>query len=216
MDVLHILKKIEKESIGMVRPAGELIIERYGQNPFLVLVSCILSLRTKDAVSLSASIRLFKYAMTPQELLSIPVKKIEKLIYPVGFYRQKSAQLHELCQQLLDKHAGLVPNTKDELIALKGVGLKTTNLVLAQGFNIPALCVDIHVHRISNRLGLVNTKTPEQTEVALKKVIPQEYWIKYNSLLVMWGQNICLPLSPYCSRCPLKEVCPKKEVKKSR
>jgi endonuclease-3 len=193
---------------GMVVPAATSIVAHYGRNPFLVLVSCILSLRTRDAVSLAASHRLFAHAQTPQSLLDLPHTTIEKLIYPTGFYRNKTKQLLALSAILLEKYQGTVPHTEKELMALPGVGPKTTALVLSEGFGIPAICVDTHVHRISNRLGLIHTKTVEETEIELKKLLPKKQWSEFNKLMVMWGQNICTPVSPKCSICPLLPLCP--------
>jgi endonuclease III len=193
---------------GMIQPAATTIVAEYGRNPFLVLVSCILSLRTKDAVSLASSHRLFAHAQTPQALLLLPPTTIEQLIYPTGFYRQKTKQLLQLCAIILEKYQGKVPNTEKELMALPGVGPKTTALTLSEGFGIPAICVDTHVHRISNRLGLVKTENVEETESELKKLLPKEYWSEFNKLMVMWGQNICVPVSPKCSICPLLPLCP--------
>jgi endonuclease III len=213
---ITIIELMRTATKDMVEPAATSITRQYGRNPFLVLVSCILSLRTKDTVSLPASQRLFAHAQTPQALLLLSPATIEKLIYPTGFYRQKTKQLLALSAILLKKYDGLVPNTHEKLIALPGVGPKTTSLVLSEGFGIPAICVDTHVHRISNRLGLVATKSPSQTEEALKKVLPQEYWSEFNKLLVMWGQNICVPISPKCSICPLRPLCPQIGVTKHR
>jgi endonuclease-3 len=201
---------------SMVDPAATSIIKQYGRNPFLVLVSCILSLRTKDSVSLPASKRLFKQAQTPQALLLLSAVTIEKLIYPTGFYHQKTKQLLAICSILLEKYQGTVPNTLEKLMALPGVGPKTANLVLSEGFGIPAICVDTHVHRISNRLGLVQTKNPAETEKALTLLLPKQYWSEYNKLMVMWGQNICVPISPKCSICPLLPLCPQIGVSKHR
>lgn len=201
---------------GMVEPATSSIVAKWGKNPFLILVSCILSLRTKDTVSLPASERLFTKAQTPEQLLNLSLAEIERLIYPCGFFRQKSKQLKQLSLALIEKFNGKVPSTEQELLELTGVGRKTANLVLSEAFDIPALCVDTHVHRISNRLGLVDTRTPEETEIELKKVIPQEYWRDYTRLLVTWGQNICVPISPHCSICPLFDLCERKGVTTSR
>lgn len=201
---------------GMVEPASVTIKQKYGQDPYLILISCLLSLRTKDTVSLPASLRLFEHARTPQEMLAVPIKTIEQLIYPCGFYRRKAIQLHYVSQVLLDRFNGVVPSTQEALLSIKGVGIKTANLVLGEGFSIPALCVDTHVHRISNRLGLVSTKTPEETEKALQAVLPPEYWIEYNYLLVKWGQNVCVPISPFCSKCPIRSLCPRIGVTSSR
>jgi len=197
-------------------PAASEIVRLYGRDPFLILISCILSLRTKDTVSLPASLRLFSLAKTPKNLLKVPSVTLEQAIYLCGFYRQKTKQIHRICAQLLTDFDGIVPASRDALLRLPGVGIKTANLVLAEGFEIPALCVDTHVHRISNRLGLVTTETPEKTGQALQKVIPKNYWCEFNKLLVMWGQNKCMPKSPYCSICPLNKLCPKIDVTKNR
>lgn len=211
--IMHMLRQATR---GMPEPASVEVVSAYGRDPYLVLISCLLSLRTKDTVSWPASDRLFRLVRTPSGILKLPLSSIEKLIFPVGFYRRKAALLHSISQTLLDRFSGHVPSTRAELLSLKGVGLKTANLVLAQGFGISAICVDVHVHRISNRLGLVNTKTPEETEAALVRIVPQQYWIEFNSLLVKWGQNVCVPISPHCSRCPLAPVCPRKGVTRSR
>lgn len=213
IQIVHILRNATQ---GMVEPAVTQIVNQYGQDPFLVLASCLLSLRTKDTVSLPASLRLFQHATTPQQMLTLPIPTIEKLIYPCGFYRTKAKTLHSVSQQLLDQFNGKVPATRAELMSLKGVGPKTANLVLAEGFNVPAICVDTHVHRISNRLGLVTSTTPEETEVQLQQVLPPEYWSEWNRLMVMWGQNICVPISPFCLKCPVFDLCPKVGVTKKR
>lgn len=200
----------------MVQPASVSIVAEFGKDPFLILVSCLLSLRTKDSVSLSASKRLFKCAKTPQQMLKLSVWQIEKLIYPTGFYHRKARLLHAVSSDLLARFDGKVPAHLDDLLSIKGVGRKTANLVLGMAFDIPSICVDTHVHRVSNRLGLVKTKTTQETELALKKIIPRQYWIEFNHLLVMWGQNICVPLSPFCSRCALFDVCPRVGVTRSR
>lgn len=212
----EIIKKLIESTAGMVEPSIVSIVKKYGQDPFLILISCILSLRTKDNVSLPASIRLFDLAKTPELMLELSIRQIEVAIYPVGFYKQKSKNIHKICKILIEKYNSRVPDSQKELLSLPGVGLKTANLVLGQGFGIPAICVDTHVHRISNRLGLVNTKSPEETEIELNKVLPEKYWLVYNNLLVKWGQNICVPISPFCSKCAISHLCPKKGVKKSR
>lgn len=216
MTISHLIATLQKVTSSMPKPAAQLIIQRYGKDPFLILISCILSLRTTDKVSYAASVRLFELARTPQEMIGIPEEKIAACIFPVGFYKKKAYTIKCISFVLLKQCERTVVPTKDQLLALPGVGLKTANLVLGYAYNIPAICVDTHVHRISNRLGLVQTKTPEQTEEALKKIIPQTYWIELNSLLVMWGQNICSPQSPKCSVCPLADVCAKVAVTKSR
>lgn len=209
---IQIISLLEKATVEMVPAASGQVVKKYGRNPFLVLISCLLSLRTKDSVSLPASLRLFEYAHAPQTLLLLPIQQIEQLIYPVGFYRKKAQLLHKVCHELIERFDGCVPSTEEELLSLPGVGRKTMNLVLGEGFGIPAICVDTHVHRIANRLGLVETKKPEDTEFALKQVIPRNVWIRFNHLLVQWGQNICVPISPKCSACVLSPVCPKKGV----
>jgi len=211
--IIEILRYATK---NMIEPAATTIVKQYGRNPFLVLVSCILSLRTKDAVSLAASKRLFEHAQTPQQLLLLSFHGIEQLIYPVGFYRQKTKNIQKISQILIDKYNDEAPGNQQDLMNLPGVGPKTTALVLSQGFGIPAICVDTHVHRVSNRLGLVQTKTVFETEQQLKELLPKKYWSEYNSLIVMWGQNICVPISPKCSICPLLPLCPQIGVTRHR
>ncbi len=177
------------------------------KSPFLVLISCLLSLRTKDETTLPASERLFKLADSPSGMLRLSVAEIEKAIYPVGFYKTKACTIHRICHDLIERFEGKVPDTIDQLLTLHGVGRKTANLVLTEGFGKLGVCVDTHVHRISNRLGYVKTKTPEETEWALRKKLPEEFWIEYNSLLVVWGQNVCRPISPFCSRCAVEKYC---------
>jgi len=176
-------------------------------DPFRVLISCLLSLRTKDKVTGEASERLFKFARTPKALSQLSVKKIERTIYPVGFYRVKAKRIKDLSRVILRKHNGKVPNTIDDLLMLKGVGRKTANLVATLGYGQDGICVDTHVHRITNRLGLVRTKTPTHTEFALREIIPVRYWKELNSLLVAFGQGICKPISPLCSRCRVRPFC---------
>ena len=213
IEIIHTLRQATK---GMVEPAVTQIIAEYGRDPFLVLISCLLSLRTRDTVSLPASRRLFTVAKSPQEILNIPLERLEKIIYPVAFYRKRAQQLHGVCKDLIERFDAKVPSSEEDLLSFKGVGRKTMNLVRGEGFGIPAICVDTHVHRISNRFGLVATKTPEETEMALRKLLPQKYWIEYNRLLVMWGQNIRVPILPFCSRCAIAHLCQKVGVKKSR
>ncbi len=185
-------------------------------DPYKVLVSTVLSLRTKDATTLEASKRLFEIAPTIEDLYNLDEKTIEKTIYPVGFYRTKAKNLKRIAKIILEKHGGKIPDSMGELLKLPNVGRKTANLVLAKGYNIPAICVDVHVHRISNRFGLIKTKTPFETEMELRKILPKRYWIEYNDLLVPFGQNLCTPVSPFCSKCPLREYCDRVGVEKSR
>jgi endonuclease III len=201
------IKKLRKYTVFLPIPAALTIINCFGKDPFLILISCILSLRTKDTVSLPASMRLFDHARTPQEVLKISSQLIEQLIFPVGFYKQKALHIQEISTVLIEKYNGRVPANQKKLLSLKGVGLKTANLVLGLGFDIPALCVDTHVHRISNELGFVATKTADETESALQKIIPKKYWIEYNTLFVIWGQNMCPAHTKICKGCRLQEIC---------
>ena len=186
------------------------------RDPFRVLMACLLSLRTKDETTGPASERLFGLADTPDAMLALSPRQIERAIFPVGFYRTKARVVREVSRDLIERFGGQVPASIDALLTLKGVGRKTANLVVTQGFNKPGICVDTHVHRISNRLGYVKTTHPEKTEAALRAKLPRRYWIGYNDLLVSFGQNICLPLSPRCSRCPLSGWCPRVGVERSR
>lgn len=214
--VIKIIHILQKATETFQAPAADVIAREYDRDPFLILISCLLSLRAKDTASLPVSKNLFKVAHTPQQMVALSREELEKIIYSIGFYRQKTKQLQEVSQELLERFDGKVPHTEDELLSIKGIGRKTANLVLGVAFGIPALCVDIHVHRISNRLGLVKTKTPEETEKALRKILPKKYWIEFNKLLVMWGQNICVPVSPRCSECSIFPLCKRVGVTKSR
>lgn len=187
-------------------PVVTLMAETY-ESPFRVLISCILSLRTQDATTAKASHRLFAVADSPQAMVKLSAKKIEKLIYPVGFYKTKAQDIRAMCQTIIDRHHGRVPDEIDELLKFKGVGRKTANLVVTLGYNKPGICVDTHVHRISNRWGYIKSATPEKTEVALRGKLPKQYWIEYNNLLVNFGQHLCRPISPICSQCPVKSYC---------
>lgn len=186
------------------------------REPFLVLISCLLSLRTKDATTAKASARLFKLAKSPARMAKLSARQIENAIYPVGFYKTKAIRIKEICRVLVEKYKSKVPDEIDELLKLKGVGRKTANLVVGLGYGKPSICVDTHVHKISNRLGYVKTKNPHETEFALRKKLPKIYWLIYNDLLVTWGQNICVPISPWCSRCAIRKYCRRIGVKKSR
>ena len=196
-------------------PSVTLVGKRW-KSAFLVLISCILSLRTQDRTTLPASERLFALADTPEKMIKLTVKQIEKAIYPVGFYRTKARAILGICRKLIDDFNGVVPSDIDTLLTFKGVGRKTANLVLTEGFGKPGVCVDTHVHRISNRTGYVTTKTPFDTEMALRKKLPPQYWIQYNSLLVVWGQNVCKPISPLCSQCTIRRFCDRRGVNQSR
>jgi len=185
-------------------------------DPFRTLIACILSLRTKDAVTDAASERLFAVAATPQAILALGVPRLAQLIFPVGFYNQKARQITEICHRLRDEFDDCVPNAIEVLLTLPGVGRKTANLVVTEAFGQPGICVDTHVHRITNRWGYVHTCTPEQTEMALRAKLPARYWIEINRLLVTYGQHRCLPVSPLCSACPLFEMCPRRGVTRRR
>jgi len=190
--------------------------DQKNRDPFKVLISCILSLRTQDKTTGEASERLFTLAPDVKSLSMLPVKKIEKLIYPVGFYKIKAERIKELCKAIISEYDSKVPDDLDKLLTLKGVGRKTANLVLTLGYKKPGICVDTHVHRITNRWGYVETKNPEQTEFALRKKLPPKYWIEINGLLVAFGQNICKPISPFCSKCDISSFCDMVGVKKHR
>lgn len=185
-------------------------------DPYKVLVSTVLSLRTKDDVTHKASLRIFEKAPDIYALSSLTEEEIARSIYPVGFYKTKAKNLKKISKIIIKQYNGEVPNSLDKLLKLPNVGRKTANLVLAKGYNIPAICVDIHVHRISNRLGLVKTKNPEETEFALREILPKKYWVDFNDLLVPFGQNLCKPVSPFCSKCPIYEYCDRINVEKSR
>ena len=210
--IVHLLRK---EAGNLTTPAVTLVGKKWG-SPFLVLISCVFSLRTKDAVTLRASERLFSLARHPKDMLKLTARRIEKAIYPVGFYRTKARNIKAICRDVIERFGGQVPDSIDSLLTLQGVGRKTANLVVTEGFGKLGVCVDTHVHRISNRLGYVRTKTPEETEWALRKKLPKRFWIEYNCLLVTWGQNICRPVSPLCSRCAIRGLCRRIHVTSSR
>jgi endonuclease-3 len=192
------------------------LVARTGQGPFRVLISCLLSLRTKDETTAVAVERLFRRAVTPEAILAIPIQELQGLIYPVGFYRVKARVLHHVCRQILESFGGQVPDSLEGLLELKGVGRKTANLVLSQGWGKDGICVDVHVHRITNRLGYVRTKTPDDTEMALRRKLPLRYWKTINQILVAFGQNHCRPVSPRCSNCPVAADCGRVGVTSSR
>jgi endonuclease-3 len=197
-------------------PSVNTVAEHYRRDPWAVLASTIISLRTKDDVTLAASQRLLKKAPSPAALHKLTKGAIEKLIYPAGFYRNKAASLKKIAAILLEQYKGKVPKKMEELLALPGVGRKTANLVLNEAFDIDAICVDIHVHRISNRCGWLSSSTPEETEMILREILPTRYWKRINYLLVLYGQKLCRPVSPYCSRCVIGKHCAKSGVEKSR
>ena len=178
-------------------------------DPYLVLIACILSLRTNDKTTYPATLRMLELGRTPEDFAKCDVKELEKAIYPVGFYANKAKQIVELSKELVEKYNSKVPESIEEMTKFKGVGRKTANLVMSRGFNKPAICVDVHVHRIFNRLGYVKTKTPEETEFALREKLPLKHWIDINTLLVTHGQNVCKPIKPMCGICPIKDYCRK-------
>jgi endonuclease III len=207
-DLPHAVQILKRDFFAHPAPVVELI-EAQTHDPFAVLVATILSSRTKDACTAAAVKRLFAAGgCTPDGLEKLAENEIERLIYPVGFYREKAKHLKRLPVVLKEKFAGVLPNTVEELCELPGVGRKTANLTVAIGFSLPAICVDVHVHRISNRLGLVRTKTPLETEMALRKLLPEKYWMSWNSYLVSFGQRRCRPVSPQCASCPIARYCP--------
>jgi endonuclease III len=197
---------LRREAPKWQTPVVTLIAEA-SDSPFKVVISCILSLRTQDSTTAQASRRLFALAQSPETMVRLSAKKIEQAIFPVGFYRTKAKTILEICRKLNEGYSGRVPDEIDELIKFKGVGRKTANLVVTLGYNKPGICVDTHVHRISNRWGYIKTATPEKTEVALREKLPKQYWIEYNDLLVSFGQQLCRPVSPLCSQCPVAKYC---------
>ena len=196
--------------IDAKQPRSEFVelMER-SNDPYLVLIGCILSLRTNDKTTYPATLRMLELAKTPKEMSEVNVKDLAQAIYPVGFYENKAKQIIELSRQIVEELDGKVPDEIEDLIKFNGVGRKTANLVLAKGFNKPAICVDVHVHRIFNRLGYIKTKNPEETEFALRKKLPQKHWLDINTLMVTHGQNICKPQRPKCAECPIAEWCEK-------
>ena len=214
--IQKVLRVLRREIPKWKVPAVGVIAEQAVDRPFETLVSTILSLRTKDAVTEQASRRLLSRAPTPAAIASLPVKQVEELIYPVGFYRTKARNLRKTCRMLLGKHEGKVPRDLDSLLNLPGVGRKTANLVMTVGHGDYGICVDTHVHRITNLWGYVQTATPEKTEFALRAKLPRRYWKTYNDILVTFGQNLCVPVSPWCSKCPVEPLCEKAGRKRFR
>lgn len=200
-EIIQLLKKEDSPRSEFVKYMEDV------HDPFLVLISCILSLRTKDETTYPATLRMLKLGRTPKDFASMDEEILSQAIYPVGFYRNKARQIIELSKELVEKYDSKVPSDIDELVKFNGVGRKTANLTLAKGFQIPAICVDVHVHRISNRLGYVSTKTPDETEMELRKKLPKKYWLDINTILVTHGQNICKPQRPLCERCCISKYC---------
>lgn len=202
------MRTLAREIDGLELPAVEKISESQKKDPFQILISTLLSARTQDATTLAASTRLFAKAPTPQAMAKLTVRQIERLIYPVGFYRNKAVFVRDAAKMILAKFGGKVPSTLEEMVTLPGVGRKTANLVMILAFNSTEnICVDIHVHRISNRLGWVRTKDPEETEQALYRTMEQQWWPVVNQYLVTWGQNVCRPVRPRCQSCALIKMC---------
>jgi endonuclease-3 len=207
----------EREAAGVDKePAVTTVAEQFRHDPWAVLVSTILSLRTKDDVTMESSRRLLAQAGTPAALAAMPEDAVARLAYPAGFYRTKAASLKKIAAILLAEYRGAVPSDMDALLALPGVGRKTANLVRIEAFDLPGICVDVHVHRISNRAGWLCTKTPEETEMTLREILPTKYWNGINALLVLYGQNLCRPVSPFCSRCVLASHCKRVGIERSR
>jgi endonuclease-3 len=211
-----IVQTLETWRGNMDEPSVSTVAERYSRDPWAVLVSTILSLRTKDEVTLVTSARLLEKAKSPAELDALGEETVAALAYPAGFYRTKAANLKKIAAILLERYGGAVPSGMDQLLALPGVGRKTANLVLIEAFDLPGICVDVHVHRICNRAGWIQTKDPEETEMTLRTILPRKHWKGINALLVLYGQQICRPVSPYCSRCVIAAQCRRNGVEKSR
>lgn len=210
-DIDKIVKILKNASKDWIKPIVTEIAQE-GRDPFKILISTVISLRTKDDVTRAASTRLFMIADNPLKISELTEEEIEKAIYPAGFYKNKAKTIKYLCRELIDKYESKVPDSIDELLKLNGVGRKTANLVVTLGYGLPGICVDTHVHRITNRLGYVLTKNPAETEFALREKLPPKYWIVINDLLVAFGQNICKPISPLCSQCPIHDECQRKGV----
>ena len=208
---LKILSKIynssEKTTLNRMRKKPD---------AFKILISCLLSLRTQDKNTEKASTKLYAVADTPKDIVKLPIKKLEKLIFSSGHYKKKARTLQHVSRELINKFDSKVPNTREKLLSIKGIGPKTANIVLAFAYGKNVIPVDTHVHRIPNRLGWVKTKTPEQTETELERVLPKKYWREFNAIFVQFGQTICQPISPWCSKCPIREYCPRINVNRSR
>ncbi len=211
----EVIKRLKFAMKNLPDPSVTLVGKKF-KDPFLVLISCLLSLRTLDTTTLPVCERLFARIDSIDGFLKLSASELEKLIYPVGFYKTKARTILGICRDLKERFAGKVPDTLEDLLTLKGVGRKTANLVLTEGFGKMGMCVDTHVHRISNRLGYIKTRNPDATEFALREKLPGKYWIEYNALLVTWGQNICRPISPLCSKCPVNTICQRIDVGVSR
>ncbi|MDD5193290.1 MAG: endonuclease III [Candidatus Nanoarchaeia archaeon] len=217
-DYLNNIESIMKILEQHFHYAERTTLNRMRKNPnaFKILISCLLSLRTKDSTTESISERLFKIADTPERILKLPLKKLERIIFSSGHYHKKALTLKHVSKEIITRFNGKVPNKKEELLSIKGIGPKTANIVLNFAFGEPVLPIDTHCHRIPNRLGWVKTKNPEQTEKELEKILPKNYWFEFNGIFVLFGKTICQPISPWCSKCPINHLCPKIGVEKSR
>lgn len=211
--IVHVLRRVVRD---LPDSMVDIIIQDYGKNTYFILISCLLSLRAKDITILPVCRDLFREASTPEAMIRLSLTRLQKIIFKSGFYRQKAKTLKAVSQELIDRFGGIVPHTASELLSIKGIGQKTAHLVLYKAFDRSTVFVDTHVHRLSNRLGLVATKTPDQTRQALERLLPERYRGEYCHLLVRWGQNICVPISPFCSRCALYDLCPRKGVVRHR
>lgn len=216
MNEVFILDLLNLYTKNMEPPMSLTIVKDFGKDPFLILVSCLLSLRAKDPVVLEVCRNLFKIAKTPEEIVNLPDLELNKIFFKLGFYKKKTVIIKSVCKILIEKFGSKVPSEEKDLLSIKHVGPKTAALVQSVGFDIPAVCVDVHVHRVSNRLGLIKTKNVKDSQSELKKILDKKDWSNINNLLVMWGQNICKPVSPLCSKCPFEKVCPKNGVFQKR
>ena len=215
-DIHEVISILEDETSKWTETALTAVAEQTRRDPFRILIGTVLSLRTKDETTAAACERLFALAEEPEAMAALPEESVDRAIYPVGFHATKARNILEICRILVNEYQGIVPDDIDTLITLPGVGRKTANLVVTIGYGKPGICVDVHVHRISNRWGYIATKNPYRSEFALREKLPSEYWIRYNDLLVMYGQNLCKPVSPFCSRCRLSSFCDRVDVGKHR
>lgn len=216
LDIHRVISILEDETAGWTETALTLVAEQTRRDPFRILIGTVLSLRTKDETTAAACERLFRLADTPEAMQALPEETVDEAIYPVGFHATKARNILQICRILVEEYQGTVPDEIDTLVTLPGVGRKTANLVVTIGYGKPGICVDTHVHRISNRWGYIATRNPDQSEFALREKLPSEYWIRYNDLLVMYGQNLCKPVSPFCNRCRLSPFCERVGVEKHR
>lgn len=215
-NINKIMKTLEKHFHYTKRTTLNRLRKSAKPDAFKILISCLLSLRTKDSNTENVSEKLFRAASSPKAIAKMPLKKLEKIIYSSGSYRKKARTLKHVSSIILKKHKGKVPNSKEELLAIKGIGSKTANIVLCFAYGKDVLPIDVHCHRTPNRLGWVKTKTPEQTEQELEKILPEEYWREFNAIFVLFGKTICQPVSPFCSKCPINKYCSRIGVTKSR